>query len=335
MRWLVRIAVALSVLAITLLAAYQISPWPGAIVIRTMMDRGGVAMNDALRKHVPASLTTIAGEQYDPADPDAFLDVHLPGSSKAGDRLPVIVWIHGGAFISGDKSQIANYASIVADQGYAVVALNYSLGPGANYPKPVRQVQAALKFIVENAQRLRLDMTHVVLAGDSAGAQLAAQTVAIVSSPDYAALTGIIPAITRQQLRGAILHCGIYDAKLIRTDGPFGFFMRAVGWSYFGKKDFLSSPAIPQFSVIEHVTRDFPPVFISGGNADPLLPHSLAMADALAAKGVKVERLFFPKDYTPQLQHEYQFDLESEAGRLALKQSLDFLRAISLPAGTR
>lgn len=331
MRWLVRIAVALTFITGACLAAFQFSPWPGALVIRTMMDRGGVAMDEALRKHLPKSWTSITNEQYDPSDPDAFLDVHLPASSKPGDRLPVIVWIHGGAFISGDKSQIANYAKIIAHEGYAVAGVNYSLGPAANYPKPVLQVQAALKFLQDNAQRLRLDMSHVILAGDSAGAQLAAQTAAIIASPDYAKATGIVPAIARGQLRAAILHCGIYDARLIRTDGAFGFFMRTVGWSYFGSKDFLGNPAIPQFSVVDHVTKDFPPVFISGGNADPLLPHSLAMADALAAKGVRVEKLFFPQDHAPPLQHEYQFNLDSEAGRLALQRSLGFLREIAQP----
>jgi hypothetical protein len=61
------------------------------------------------------------------------------------------------------------------------------------------------------------------------------------------------------------------------------------------------------------------------GNSDPLLPHSLALADAAAKIGVKVDSLFFSKDYVPPLQHEYEFDLDVEAGQLALQRSLSFV----------
>src|SRR5690606_23112788 len=69
----------------------------------------------------------------------------------------------------------------------------------------------------------------------------------------------------------------------------------------------------------------FPPTFISAGNADPLLPQSQALAERLTALGVAVDRLFFPANYEPELPHEYQFDLETPASRLALARSLEFL----------
>jgi hypothetical protein len=52
------------------------------------------------------------------------------------------------------------------------------------------------------------------------------------------------------------------------------------------------------------------------------------MADALEAKGVNVERLFFPKDYQPPLGHEYQFDLDSDAGKLALTRTVAWLNRL-------
>jgi acetyl esterase len=73
------------------------------------------------------------------------------------------------------------------------------------------------------------------------------------------------------------------------------------------------------------VTGEFPPSFISAGNGDPLLPQSIALADRLASRGVRVERLFFVSDRQPPLPHEDQFSLDNEAGRLALERSLAFL----------
>jgi acetyl esterase len=47
--------------------------------------------------------------------------------------------------------------------------------------------------------------------------------------------------------------------------------------------------------VLKHVTAEFPPAFISAGNGDPLLPQSIALADTLASRGARVERLFFAR----------------------------------------
>jgi len=55
------------------------------------------------------------------------------------------------------------------------------------------------------------------------------------------------------------------------------------------------------------------------------LPQSIALADMLASHGVRVERLFFARDREPALPHEYQFNLDNEAGRLALAHSLAFV----------
>ena len=77
-----------------------------------------------------------------------------------------------------------------------------------------------------------------------------------------------------------------------------------------------------------HVTPAFPPAFISAGNADPLEPHSHAMAAALQKQGVRVDALFFPKDHALPLPHEYQFNLDSEAGRQAMERSVAFLQGL-------
>lgn len=321
------ILAAVAVLGAAFYVAFQISPWPSALFYRYLMDRAGVAT--ALERHVPPGVSSKLNERYDPADLDALLDIHYPSTiENSGKALTTIVWIHGGGWLSGSKDQIANYAKILAANGYTVVGVNYSLAPGAHYPVPVRQVNAALAFLVKNADRFHIDPSRIVLAGDSAGAQLAAQTANIIGIPAYAKTVGIVPAIERAQLIGAILYCGLYDPRLVRLEGPFAGFMQAVGWSYFGTKDFLSLPKIAEFSVIGHVSADFPPLFISAGNDDPLLDNSLAMAAAVAAKGVPVDRLFFPSDYKPPLPHEYQFNLDNDAGKLTLKRSLEFLAGL-------
>jgi len=306
-------------------AALELSPWPSALVYRWWMDHGGVELNQALEDDVPPAVAAQLDYHYDASDPDAFLDVYFPES--ATHALPAIVWIHGGGFLAGDRRQVGNYLRILAARGYTTIAIDYSLAPGSHYPTPLRQVNEALAFLVRNATQLRIDPERLFLAGDSAGAQIAAQLANIVSSPEYAKAVGILPSIRREQLRGVILHCGIYDLGLAKFDGLYGHFMRTIVWSYSGVKEFGEKARLSEFSVPRHVNSNFPPAFISVGNADALLPHSRALADALVKRGVKVDTLFFPEDYRPPLPHEYQFHLDTGAGREALEHTVRFLKA--------
>jgi acetyl esterase/lipase len=87
----------------------------------------------------------------------------------------------------------------------------------------------------------------------------------------------------------------------------------------------MDDPRLSQFAVARHIARDFPPMFISAGNDDSLAPQSYLFADRAAEQGVTVVRLFFTPDRTPKVPHEFQFDLGSDAGRLALERSVQFL----------
>jgi acetyl esterase len=322
-RRLMRIAAVPVVLALLVFAAFQISPWPGALLIRAAFDIGAAMTSSALEKHVPAGVTARLDQVYDPADPDGRLDVYHP---EGAGPLTTVVWIHGGGWVSGDKAQIGNYARVLAARGFTVVSVQYSVAPGARYPTPVRQAMKALAFLSVKAADYRIDPDRLVLAGDSAGAQIAAQTAAIVSAPAYARAVDITPGLERRQPIGTLLFCGGYDPDAAHGTGVGGWFVRTVLWAYSGRRDFLSDPVFRRMAVTEHLTAAFPPSFISAGNGDPLAPHSVALAERLSSLGVRVDRLFFPADHRPSLPHEYQFNLDTPDGRLALERAVAFLK---------
>ena len=191
------------------------------------------------------------------------------------------------------------------------------------------QVSEAIDFAQSKAADYRFDPGRIFLAGDSAGAQLAAQTAVIATNPAYAAASGIQPAMQPAQLRGILLNCGIYDPSKINLEGAFGGFIRTVLWSYFGERDPAKIAKFDEFNISRHITSGFPPAFITVGNADPLAPQSVLMADAIKAQGVAVDELYFPPDHDPKLPHEYQFNLDNEAGRTALARMAAFLEARS------
>jgi acetyl esterase len=326
-RFLLRAGGAFALIAVTVFVFHLVSPWPAALFFRGVFYLFATQITAAIEKHVPGGVTSFSDQVYDSESPDGKFDIYFPGNA-AKSKLTTIVWVHGGGFISGDRKDVASYARILAAKGYAVVAVGYTIAPEQRYPGPVRQVNAALAHLVKRAHAYPIDASRIVLAGDSAGAQLAAQTALIISDPAYAKNIGVTPGISRQHLIGAILHCGVFDARLLgRGGGMIGLFLRTAGRSYFGTEDF-SAPIVKEFSVAEHVNSSLPPVFISAGNKDPLLPHSLSMAVALERAGVRVDKLFFPADYSPGLDHEYQLNLDTEAGKLALARTIEFLQRL-------
>jgi hypothetical protein len=98
-----------------------------------------------------------------------------------------------------------------------------------------------------------------------------------------------------------------------------------VLWAYFGTKDFATDPRLSQFSVARHVTPDFPAMFISAGNDDPYAAQSYLFAETAARQGILVDSLFFPEGHVPKVWHQFQFFLDTDAGRIALQRSIEFM----------
>ena len=303
----------------------------GRLVRRCDRDALALSVNllntinlEALEAHVPTGVTTIENQPYQPGNKDGYLDVFYPdGTSKP---LPTIVWVHGGGWVSGDKDDVDNYLKILAARGYTTVGVDYTIAPEAKYPGPILQLNNALGYLQQHADRLHIDPERIVLAGDSAGSQIVAQMANIITSQTYAAELDVRPTLAADKLAGVLLNCGAYDLALPDYSGPFGSFLHTVLWAYSGTKDFLHDPKLRHASVVNYVTKDFPPAFITAGNVDPLLPQSIEFARKLQRLGVPTSTLFYPKEYTPELNHEYQFDLDTDGGKRALSQMIEFLK---------
>jgi acetyl esterase/lipase len=320
-------------LILIIFLAFELSPWPSATLIRYVFDNNSKAILAKLEKHTPAApITLIANQPYKSGDKNALLDVYTPTSAvQANKSLPVVLWTHGGAWVSGDKTNDGPYFKQIAAQGFTVVSLNYTLAPQKKYPAQIIELNAAHAYILANAARLHIDPQKVFLAGDSAGSQLSAQMAALITNPAYAKDVGITPALQPSQLAGAILFCGIYKMEGLTEADPNLPKLISWGddqtvWAYSGTRN-KSGPIIHQMSPYYYVTKDFPATFISGGNSDPLTnKQSIPLAMKLQSLDVPVTSLFYSADHQPSLPHEYQFNLDTTDGQKALTQLIQFLR---------
>ncbi|MFS0895524.1 alpha/beta hydrolase [Microbacterium sp. 179-I 3D3 NHS] len=324
-----RIAVGVVIAVVVVVAVIaSISPWPSAMIIRAVFTKGGNETAAEMDRHVPdTELTETLDIAYGDAGADTTMDVFRPASATG--PLPAVVWIHGGAWISGAKENVDPYLRILAGEGYTTIGVNYTIGPEGVYPLAVHQLNEALAYIDEHADELGVDPDQIVLAGDSAGGQLASQMATLITSPDYAEIMDIEPSLDAGQLVATILNCGVYDlAALAELDGIAGWGLKSAMWAYSGTKTWAEDATGATMSTIDWVTADFPTTYISGGNGDGLTwLQSIPMAKRLDELGVDVTTLFWPAPHEPALPHEYQFHLDMPDAQTALQKTIDFLDA--------
>src|ERR1700761_445683 len=231
-------AAAVSVVgAVAAIGAFAVgSPWPSALAIRGLFERDPRRTRRQLAAFAPEHGLMERYEVPYGDSPDMRLNWFCP--EEALGALPVVIWIHGGAWLSGRKEDVDPYLRMIASQGYTTVSLDYSRAPEAKYPTAVQQLNAALKFLSDNAVDFNVDPGRFVLAGDSAGAQLAAQLATAITSPLYAKQLDLVPGLTADQLSALILYCGIYDVSDIPdAPGIGGWGSRIALWSYLGQRD--------------------------------------------------------------------------------------------------
>ena len=107
------------------------------------------------------------------------LDVVVAGARHLDARwttgpVPLVIFVHGGAFVGGDKSMEDPYVAPILAAGYAAASLNYRLSGEARFPAGVQDVKAAVRFLRANAPRYGLDPDRFAAWGESAGGNLVA-----------------------------------------------------------------------------------------------------------------------------------------------------------------
>ncbi|MFI5778017.1 alpha/beta hydrolase [Nocardia sp. NPDC051570] len=267
-----------------------------------------------------ARVDVLEGRSFPVADaPAASVDIHRPKGS-ATDRRPIVLWIHGGGFIAGNSRTVGPYATMLAAQGFVVASLEYSLAPSERYPVPVRQANAALRYLRDHAAEFGGDPSRIFIGGDSAGAQIASQTAAVETNPALAHIMSLTAAVGPRALRGTILCCGPYDMTSVATSGFFALntFMAA----YVGQRHWLDYPQLDQLSTVKHVTADYPPTLITVGDRDQFASQSHELVSALDRRSVPTTPVFYEN---AGLDHEYQYRFHLPQATAFFRTTVDFL----------
>lgn len=279
---------------------------------------------DELRARVTVQKDLIYPSKY----PANKFDLYLPKDADRAHPLPLVVWIHGGGFIAGEKEGTENVMTCLTAAGYAAISLDYPVAPEHRYPAALQAIDAFFASLPDLSERCPIDLARIVLGGDSAGAQLAAQFAA--KETNAALSEGMrLPRRLSFPLKGVALVSGPFDLPALRCyakahDKKILFLVDLWGRAYFGKLFWHRSRAVKETVIAPQVTQDFPPAFLTDGNEGSFEVQNRALGEALRRKDIPVKELYFAKD-GGAVPHDYLFRLAEAPAREGLKELLSFL----------
>ena len=214
------------------------------------------------------------------------LDLYVPDE---GENLPLIIWVHGGAWLGGSKARYAPMEYLKS--GYAGASINYRLSQHAIFPAQIEDVKAAVRWLRANAETYRFDPNRFAAWGSSAGGHLVAMlgtagdieafevgenleiSSRVQAVVDYFGPTDFIQ-MDAYRLPDGLVH-----------DAPDSPESKLVGGPIQEHKD-----RVAKANPITYVSKDDPPLLIIHGDQDKLVPYqqSVLLKDALEAVGARV-----------------------------------------------
>jgi arylformamidase len=193
----------------------------------------------------------------EPAHERQVLDVYSPHNAK---NLPVVFWIHGGGWQTGDKSSVQMKPQFFVDKGFVFVSTNYRLLPSVDMKTIVQDVAKSIRWVHDHIAEHGGDPNRLFIMGHSAGAQLAAL---ICTDDRYLKAEGLSLAITK----GCVPVDGdTYDVPAIIETGETRRRVHGLAQAKFGHREkFGNDPEKHRdFSAVTHVAKDkgIPPFLI-------------------------------------------------------------------------
>ncbi len=308
--------IVLMIVLIVLFAQFGSNYYTQVRVIRRFFKNKGTTP-DAYLEHS----TVLRDAAYESVLPNGTYDIYT--ANDATELQPLVVWVHGGGYVGGDKSCAEPWARVLATELHvAVVSINYCLAPEQHYPGPLLQLDEAIRYLGKNAERLRLDMQRIFIAGDSAGAQITSQYAALVSSEALQTSMRIYPYVQREQLRGIVLCCGFYNMDTV-MHARFPA-MKTFLWAYTNEKKIKRFVRKDEMSAVRQITRSYCDVFLTCGDADPFRGQATELTQALTAADIPHEA-YLPKVAGKKLGHEYQFLIGTTEADTALHKAVNFI----------
>ena len=247
-----------------------------------------------------------------------MLDVYYP-ENATGD-LPVIIDIHGGGWMYGDKSLNEYYNLSLADRGFVVFSISYRLVPDVTVNEQLKDCMDALKWISENMENYPCDAKNIMLTGDSAGGMLAAYSAVLLQSEELRNIFEVTD--TDMELTALLLTSPVPNMN----DGDVTDIVKTILWGM----DYKSKATCGYMNFDQIIDyAKLPPTYLITSSGDGLgRAQTLKAYELLKSKGVETKLA----DYDDlrngeKLPHVFSvLEPFDEFGSRAIDEALDFYK---------
>ena len=247
----------------------------------------------------PGGVTSLADVTYStiPGYRPLVVDIYMPPKGKA--PKPLVLYIHGGGWVSGHTRHggaLANFPAALArlaSEGFVVASLEYRLAAEAPFPAQVQDARAALRFLKSNAARYGIDPTRTGIWGGSAGGHLAALTALSCGDASLDA-AGTKAPLGSECVQAAAIWYGVYDFAALSASRPGG--QDAAAAKLLGCDGPCTPEKFAAASPVTYVDAKDPPFLIIHGDEDKTVPVAQShLGEArLKGAGVPVESIYIP-----------------------------------------
>ena len=240
-------------------------------------------------------------------------DVH---GAVAGVKKPTVLWIHGGALISGSRKGLGDrFHSELLKQGYVIVSIDYRLAPESKLPDIIEDIQDAWRWVrTEGSKRFDIDADRIVTAGGSAGGYLTLMTGfcldprprALVSYFGYGDITTPWysqpdefyrrqPLVSKEEAYRSVGTSILSEPPARSQRGRFYLYCRQNGiWpnEVAGHNPHTEPRWFDRYCPIRNVTAKYPPTLLIHGTEDTDVPYAESKNMAAKLKEIGVEHEF-------------------------------------------
>lgn len=222
---------------------------------------------------IPDTVLETKGIEYGNVDGRSLeLDLYLPKNTTT--PVPGLIFIHGGGWEQGQRSDYLYYTVRFAERGYAAATISYRFSQEALFPAAVQDAKCAVRWMRANAGTYNIDPDNIAVIGGSAGGHLSMMVGYSSDVPELEGDGGHAGVSSRVQAVVNLYGPVDMDMELGRTSDTVHKFLG---------KTYEEAPELyAKVSPITYITKDDPPTLILHGSIDELVP--IDQAELLEAK---------------------------------------------------
>lgn len=298
--------------------------FPISVLTQLMLNRGGIeVIRPFLKTDKKApNVRSIYNIPYTKDENNPFLqfDWHCPAAvaeTVFKSKAPVVFYIHGGAWSSGNKVLYSKLCKDFAEQGYIVINMNFRFMPEYDMSTHYHDCLTCVKYCLNKADLFGIDRKRVFFSGDSSGAHMAALIGGKISAQKIK---------INCKVAGLLLFYGVYDLNNLESIKRF----RICNALHDGFKNTMNDAQLKRFyheySPVTYISPNFPPCFMTAGKTDGLHTETVMLKKLLEEAKIPYSALIFPKNRR-DARHAF-VNLMNNARAEALAQMFEFMKGL-------